>query len=168
MGDGDTLSLGDTDVGIVATPGHTTGMVSLHVGDTLLTGDGLFARGVPRPDLQEGAEGAEEYARELHRTLTERLARFDDETLVAPGHFTPGDAPGVDDTHTARLGDLRESLSVFTEDRETFVERVLSDVPPRPANFERIIETNLGREALADDEAFEVELGPNNCAAAAD
>lgn len=166
--DGDTLSLGETDVEVVATPGHTTGMVSLHVGDTLLTGDGLFARGVPRPDLQEGDEGAEEYARELHRTLTERLARFDDDTLVAPGHFTPGDTPGADGTHTARLGALRESLSAFSEDREPFVERVLSDMPPRPANFERIIETNLGRETLADDEAFEVELGPNNCAAAAD
>jgi glyoxylase-like metal-dependent hydrolase (beta-lactamase superfamily II) len=143
-------------------------MVALRVGDTLLTGDGLFARGVPRPDLQEGAEGAEAYARELHRTLTERLARFDDDTLVAPGHYTPGDTPAADGTHTARLGDLRGSLAAFSEDREAFVERVLADVPPRPANFEEIIEVNLGRAELDDDRAFEVELGPNNCAAAAD
>ncbi|MFC7229075.1 MBL fold metallo-hydrolase [Salinirubellus salinus] len=168
VGDGDTLRIGETEVEVVATPGHTTGMVSLRVGEVLLTGDGLFARGVPRPDLQEGAEGAEEYARELHRTLTERLARFDDGTLVAPGHYTPGDVPSADGSYTARLGDLRESLSVFSEDREAFVERVLADVPPRPANFEEIIEANLGRAELAADEAFEVELGPNNCAAAAD
>jgi glyoxylase-like metal-dependent hydrolase (beta-lactamase superfamily II) len=166
--DGDALHVGDVNLEVVATPGHTTGMVSLQVGDTLLTGDGLFAHGVPRPDLQEGDDGAPEYARELHRTLTERLARFGDDTLVAPGHYTPGDAPAVDGTYTARLGDLRESLSVFSEDRETFIERVLTDVPPRPANFETIIATNLGRETLDEDEAFEVELGPNNCAAAAD
>ena len=166
--DRDTLSVGDCNVEVVETPGHTTGMVSLRAGHTLLTGDTLFARGVPRPDLQEGDDGAAEYARELHRTLTERLARFDDGTLVAPGHYTPGDRPAGDGTYTARLGDLRESLAVFSEDRETFVDRVLSDMPPRPANFAEIIETNLGRAELDDDRAFEVELGPNNCAAAAD
>ena len=168
VADGDTLAVGDSEIAVIETPGHTTGMVSLRVGDTLLTGDTLFARGVPRPDLQEGDDGAAEYARELHRTLTERLARFDDEVLVAPGHHTPGDGPAADGSHTARIGDLREALAVFSEDRETFVERVLSDMPPRPANFAEIIEANLGRAELDDDRAFEVELGPNNCAAAAD
>jgi hypothetical protein len=38
-------------------------------------------------------------------------------------------------------------------------------MPPRPNNFERIIETNLGRTDATDEEAFEWELGPNNCAA---
>jgi thiosulfate/3-mercaptopyruvate sulfurtransferase len=165
--DGDRLALGGgVEVEAVATPGHTTGMVSLTVGDALLTGDTLFAHGVPRPDLQEGDSGAPEYARELHRTLTERLARFDDDTLVAPGHYTPGES-AVEGSYTARLGDLRESLRVFSEPRESFVERVLADSPPRPANFETIIEANLGRETLDDETAFEVELGPNNCAAAA-
>ncbi len=168
VADGDRLEVGDATVDVHETPGHTTGMVSLRVGDTLLTGDTLFAPGVPRPDLQEGDEGAAEYARELHRTLTERFERFEDEVLVAPGHFTPGGSPAEDGTYTARLGDLRASLSVFSLDREAFTERVLADMPPRPANFETIIATNLGRETLSDDDAFEAELGPNNCAAAAD
>ena len=168
VSEGDTLRVGETVIEVHETPGHTTGMVSLRVGETLLTGDTLFAPGVPRPDLQEGDEGAPEYARELHRTLTERFERFEDDVLVAPGHFTPGWPPAEDGTYTARLGDLRESLSVFSLDREAFVERVLADMPPRPANYETIIETNLGRETLSDDDAFEAELGPNNCAAAAD
>jgi hypothetical protein len=41
-------------------------------------------------------------------------------------------------------------------------------MPPRPANHETIIAVNLGRETAADDVAFELELGPNNCAATAD
>ncbi len=41
-------------------------------------------------------------------------------------------------------------------------------MPPRPNNYEAIIATNLGRASVDDDEAFELELGPNNCAAAAD
>jgi glyoxylase-like metal-dependent hydrolase (beta-lactamase superfamily II) len=168
VADGDRLAVGDATVGVHETPGHTTGMVSLRVGDTLLTGDTLFAPGVPRPDLQEGDEAAPAYARELHRTLAERFERFGDDVLVAPGHFTPGQPPAEDGTYTARLGDLRESLSVFSLDREAFVERVLADAPPRPANFETVIATNLGRETLSAEDAFEVELGPNNCAASAD
>jgi thiosulfate/3-mercaptopyruvate sulfurtransferase len=167
VSDSDTLAVGDCEVEVIETPGHTTGMVSLLVEDHLLTGDTLFAHGVPRPDLQESDAGAPEYARELHRTLTERLTRFDGDTLVAPGHYTPGER-AVDGAHVARLGDLRESLAVFSMDREAFVERVLDDMPPRPANFEEIIETNLGRADLDDERAFEVELGPNNCAASAD
>jgi hypothetical protein len=49
-------------------------------------------------------------------------------------------------------------------DEDEFVDYVLSDMPPRPANYEEIIETNLGRTDVDDAEAFELELGPNNCA----
>jgi thiosulfate/3-mercaptopyruvate sulfurtransferase len=164
---GDVIQVGKTAIEIVATPGHTTGMISLLVGETLLTGDGLFVDGVPRPDLQESDEGAVEYARDLHRTCTERLAQFDDETLIAPGHYTPGKG-AIDGATTARLGELRDSMMVFDADREFFVDRVLASMPPQPANFERIIATNLGQTALSDDQAFEVELGPNNCATTAD
>jgi len=38
-------------------------------------------------------------------------------------------------------------------------------MPPRPANYEDIIATNLGQQEADDEEAFELELGPNNCAA---
>jgi len=37
-------------------------------------------------------------------------------------------------------------------------------MPPRPENYEDIIATNLGQRAL-DDDAAELERGPNNCAA---
>jgi hypothetical protein len=53
-------------------------------------------------------------------------------------------------------------------EEEAFVELVLSDMPPRPSNYERIIATNLGQEEIDDGEAFELELGPNNCAASRD
>jgi hypothetical protein len=38
-------------------------------------------------------------------------------------------------------------------------------MPPRPANYEDIIATNMGQQSADDEEAFELELGPNNCAA---
>lgn len=168
VADGDRIDLGDHTVEVRSTPGHTTGAVSLLVDDLLLSGDSLFLDGAPRPDLQKGDESAPEFARTLHETLTERLAPLPDETVVAPGHVPPGTEPADDSTYTARLGDLRERLSVFSESRETFVERVLGSMGAPPANFERIIAANLGRETVADDDAFELELGPNNCAVTAD
>ncbi|MFC7176569.1 MBL fold metallo-hydrolase [Halosegnis marinus] len=167
LADGDAIGLGDTEIAVLATPGHTTGMVSLRVGDVLLCGDTLFVDGVPRPDLESGDDAAE-HARDLHRTLTERLAPLPDDTVVAPGHYGEGAERAPDGTYTAPLGDLRERLWPFGTDRESFVARVLEGLGPRPANDERIVAVNLGREAAADDEAFELELGPNNCAASAD
>ncbi|WP_458189604.1 MBL fold metallo-hydrolase [Haladaptatus sp. NG-WS-4] len=167
--DGDTLSVGDVEIEARHTPGHTSGMTSYLIdGSVLLTGDGLFTESVARPDLEEGAAGAPEAARELHRTLHERIFALPDETTIAPGHFGPGATPADDGTYTARLGALRESMAVLSMERDEFVEFILSDMPPRPANFEDIIAVNLGQRDVDDERAFELELGPNNCAATAD
>ncbi len=165
VADGEALPLGGTALRAVALPGHTTGTTGVAVGDLLLTGDSLFVESVARPDLEAGDEGAPELARELYRTLTERLAAFDDATTVAPGHYGPGSTPREGGGYAATLGELRASLWAFDVDETTFVERVCGDMPPRPANFERIIAANLGTEAPDDETAFELELGPNNCAA---
>jgi glyoxylase-like metal-dependent hydrolase (beta-lactamase superfamily II) len=165
LADGDRVPVGDAELEAVALPGHTTGMMGFSVGDALLTGDSLFLDGVARPDL-EVADAADraDLARTLHGTLTERLAGFDDDTLVAPGHVS-GTTPGSEAGHTARLGDLRDRLAVFDTEADEFVDRVLSDLPPPPANAERIVAINTGTEDADDETAFELELGPNNCAA---
>jgi glyoxylase-like metal-dependent hydrolase (beta-lactamase superfamily II)/rhodanese-related sulfurtransferase len=165
VGDGDVLSVGDAAVEVHATPGHTSGMTSYLVDDgVLLTGDGLFTESVARPDLEEGDEGAPDAARQLYDTLQSILALPDD-TVVAPAHFSDAAAPADDGTYTALLGDLAQRMDALSLDREAFVEFVLADMPPRPANFEEIIATNLGQQDVDDDTAFELELGPNNCAA---
>ncbi|MFC6838090.1 MBL fold metallo-hydrolase [Halomarina ordinaria] len=170
VADGDVLSIGDVEVDVLHTPGHTSGMTSYLVdGSVLLTGDGLFTESVARPDL-EGAdeEAARAAAGELHETLQSTVLSLDDDVLVAPAHFSDAATARADGTHTARLGDLVERMDALSMDRESFVEFILSDMPPRPANYEEIIATNLGRRDTADEEAFELELGPNNCAASSD
>jgi glyoxylase-like metal-dependent hydrolase (beta-lactamase superfamily II) len=126
----------------------------------LLTGDSLFLDGVARPDLQEDAD-PETQARDLYTTLTERLSEFPDDTPIAPGHTDAGVDEGAE---TAPLGALRERLPVFGMDEAAFVEHV-TRVGADPANADRIVAINLGHESVDDDEAFELELGPNNCAA---
>lgn len=164
--DGETIAVGGATLFVHATPGHTSGMTTYRVDDELaLTGDTLFIDSVARPDLEEGDAGARAAAEQLHETLHERLLTLSGETLVAPAHFGSTTEPRPDDAYLASLDNLHDELDLLGLDQETFVERVLKDMPPRPANYEDIIATNLGRASADDDEAFTMELGPNNCAA---
>ncbi|MUV61331.1 MBL fold metallo-hydrolase [Halobacterium sp. CBA1126] len=162
--DGDTLSVGDVEIETIATPGHTTGMTAYKVGDVLFTGDGLFTESVARPDLED-PEAAKDAARTLYESLQEQILPLPDETVVAPAHFSDAATPNDDGTYTAELGDLVERMDALTMDEDEFVEFIVSDMPPQPANYEDIIATNLGQQSPDDEEAFELELGPNNCAA---
>jgi len=164
--DGDVVRVGEHELAVLATPGHTTGSISLVLDDVVFTGDSLFLDGAPRPDLERGADGARELSETLHETLTDRFAPLPDDAIVAPGHYVPGRAPATDGSYAATLGDLRDRLAAFSEDRTAFVERVMDSMGARPANFERVVTVNLGRESVSDEEAFELELGPNNCAVA--
>ncbi|WP_455449501.1 MBL fold metallo-hydrolase [Natrinema thermotolerans] len=164
--DGDQFQVGDATIETIATPGHTTGMTSYLLDASLLaTGDGLFIESVARPDLEEGDDGAPDAARTLYESLQERVLTLPDETLIGGAHFSDSAVPADDGTYTAPIGDLVEEMDALTLDEDEFVELILSDMPPRPANYEAIIATNLGQQAADDEEAFELELGPNNCAA---
>ncbi|WP_231186984.1 MBL fold metallo-hydrolase [Haladaptatus sp. DYF46] len=166
--DGETLELGETEIEVLHTPGHTTEMTSYRVGGVLFTGDGLFTESVARPDLEEGDDGAPEAAGTLYDTLQDRVLSLPDDTVVAPAHFGDSATAAEDGTYTSTVGELRDSMAVLSMDRGEFVEFVLSDMPPRPSNYEDIIATNLGQRHTDDEEAFELELGPNNCAASQD
>ncbi|KAA9395809.1 MBL fold metallo-hydrolase [Haloarcula sp. CBA1130] len=164
--DGDTFQVGDATIETVSTPGHTTGMTSYLVdGSLLATGDGLFIESVARPDLEEGDDGAPDAARMLYESLQERVLTLPEDTLIGGAHFSDAAEPAEDGTYTAPLGELIAEMDALTMDEDDFVELILSDMPPRPANYEEIIATNLGQNAVDDEEAFTLELGPNNCAA---
>lgn len=71
------------------------------------------------------------------------------------------------DPSPARLGTVRERLPAFSMSADEFVDHVLANLGDRPANHERIVAINLGRAAPRAGEAFELELGPSNCAVGA-
>jgi glyoxylase-like metal-dependent hydrolase (beta-lactamase superfamily II)/rhodanese-related sulfurtransferase len=164
---GDAIAVGKTEIEVLHTPGHTSGMSSYRVGNVLFAGDGLFTESVARPDLEEGAEGAADAAGELYDTLQNTILELPDDTIVVPGHFSDS-AEAENGTYTARLGDLKARMSALGMTREEFVEFIQSDMPPRPSNYKEIIATNLGQRETTDEKAFELEQGPNNCAASQD
>ncbi|MDJ1434320.1 MBL fold metallo-hydrolase [Halostagnicola sp. A-GB9-2] len=164
--DGDEFQIGDATMETIYTPGHTSGMTSYLIDDELLaTGDGLFVESVARPDLEEGDDGAPEAASQLYESLQERVLTLPDQTLIGGAHFSDAAEPAEDGTYTALIGQLEDEMDALTIEEDEFAELILSDMPPRPANYEDIIPTNLGQQEVDDEGAFELELGPNNCAA---
>ena len=79
VGDGVVFPLGNLEVRIIHTPGHTQDSICLQVGDALFTGDTLFVGKVGGTDL--GTQAEEEY-----RSLHEKLMALPENTRVFPGH----------------------------------------------------------------------------------
>ena len=164
VGDGGALELGEGTLTALHAPGHTSEMTLFEFGDVLFSADTLFLDGIGRPDLEAGSDGARSLADSLYATLHDRVGSLPGETLVAPGHVRSGTPRASDGTFTAPLSAVRDSVSLLSLDRGSFVTRVADDLPPRPANYEEIVSVNLGRETVDSETAFELELGPNNCA----
>ncbi len=80
--DGDFLKLGDQNIKIIHTPGHTRGCVCLQLGGSLFTGDTLFKGSIGRTDLYGGGD-------DIIDSIREKLIRLDDNTRVFPGHGAP-------------------------------------------------------------------------------
>ncbi|MUV60998.1 MBL fold metallo-hydrolase [Halobacterium sp. CBA1126] len=163
VGDGEALGVGHRELVVRRAPGHTTELVVLEWGEYLLSADCLFLDGVGRPDLEDAGR-ARELAGRQYDTLHDRLFAYPDDTRVLPGHVEAStERRGPDGGFARALGAVREELDVTDLSREAFVERLTTDLPPRPANYEEIVAANLGERAV-DDEALELERGPNNCA----
>jgi glyoxylase-like metal-dependent hydrolase (beta-lactamase superfamily II)/rhodanese-related sulfurtransferase len=159
---GTRLLDGPADVRVVALPGHTSDNVGVLIDDrALVAGDSLFAQGVARPDLEVGDEDVTDAARMLFHTLHERVLSLPDPTLVLPCHYPGGRVSGP---ITTTVGAARRGLKLLSLDEREFVDAVVSDLPPRPANHRSIIEVNLGEDTVS--ESAQLEIGANSCAAA--
>ncbi len=77
--DGEIIALGNAQVKVVHTPGHTRGSVCYLCGDDLITGDTLFADGYGRCDLYGGDWGA-------LCTSLRRLTTLSPTLRIYPGH----------------------------------------------------------------------------------
>jgi len=76
---GDIIKLGETEIKILHTPGHTPGSACYQLGDDLITGDTMFVFGCGRCDLTGGDPEV------MHDTLR-KLGKLPSSTLIHPGH----------------------------------------------------------------------------------
>ena len=78
--DEDIIKIGDIDLKILHTPGHTPGSICLYYDGVVFTGDTLFFDGVGRCDFPYASENL------LLKSIRERLLKLADSVLVLPGH----------------------------------------------------------------------------------
>ena len=80
--DGEKIEVGELQLIVMHTPGHTEGSISLYweAENAVFTGDTLFAGSVGRTDLP-GAS-----LQKLLKSLNDKLLKLPDETIVYPGH----------------------------------------------------------------------------------
>jgi glyoxylase-like metal-dependent hydrolase (beta-lactamase superfamily II) len=103
---GDRVTVGEIEVELRHTPGHTPGSQCFWVRasqhddhGSLVAGDTLFLQGCGRVDLPGGDVD------EMYRTLSERLSTLPGETVLLPGHAYGG--------HQAALSEVRRSNSAL-------------------------------------------------------
>ena len=77
-----SLKLGESDLHVLFTPGHTQGSISLYLPQEskLIAGDTLFRDSIGRTDLP-GGDG-----RQILSSIKTKLLVLPDETVVIPGH----------------------------------------------------------------------------------
>jgi glyoxylase-like metal-dependent hydrolase (beta-lactamase superfamily II) len=164
--DGDSLRVGSSVVEVVAlaTPGHTPGSSSLLVdGRYFLSGDTIFVESVGRPDL---GGHAPEWAKDLFDTLYARLGALGDEVLVLPAHYSSPAEIREGGLVAERLGRIRAENEAFhVTDEAQFVDYILSDLPVQPESYGTMRLVNRGEVAVDAEQAFELEIGANQCAA---
>jgi len=151
LAEGEIIEVGNVAVQVIHTPGHTPDSLCLAVIDKrrspepwfVLTGDTLFVGSIGRPDL---AGKGEEWAAALFDSLQAKLLTLPDAVEIFPGH-TAGSVcgAGISGKPSSTLGfERRCNPALSMTSKAEFVSHILSDIPPRPAEMERIVAANLG------------------------
>jgi len=145
--DGDRIEFGDVRLEILETPGHTPEGISILVYDlaknreqplAVLTGDTLFIGDVGRPDLLASiGVTADELSDMLYDSLTNKLMKLPDATLVYPAHGA-GSMCGknLSKETVSTIGEQKKfNYALQPMSREEFKRIVTAEQPEAPAYF---------------------------------
>ncbi len=130
--DGDVLKIGEQEIKVLHTPGHTNGDVSYLIDGAVFTGDALLIRACGRTDFQQGDSET------LYHSITQKLFTLPDETLVYPGHDYDGftaSTIGEEKALNPRLGNNKS--------KEEFMEIMDNMNLPRPKRMDVAVPGNL-------------------------
>lgn len=147
--DGEVLTIGNVTATVMHTPGHTADSICLLVSDNrrssepwfLITGHTLFVGSAGRPDLR-GQE--EKMGGLLHDSLFNKI-------LTLPGHVEiyPGAqagsvcGAGLSAKPVSTIAFEKRFNTSLNEDKDAFIQSILAELPPEPANMKKIIQQNI-------------------------
>ncbi|WP_462419661.1 MBL fold metallo-hydrolase [Salinicoccus sp. Marseille-QA3877] len=169
--DGDTINVGNVELRVMHTPGHTpesiTFILTDHGGGStepmgMFTGDFLFVGDIGRPDLLEEAAKMEGTtglgAKEMFQSL-KKLKDYPDFLQIWPGHGAGspcGKALGAVPLST--LGYERQNnWALKTDHEEEFIKELVSDQTEPPTHFAHMKKVN--KEGLPEFKLKEVRVG---------
>ena len=149
--DGEVVELGNTFVTAIATPGHAPAHHAYALADLrretdepwlVFSGDSLLIGDVGRPDLHVAGD-AHGQARLLHASLR-RLLELRDYVVLYPSHYAGSVCGrGLSGNPFSSIGFERAHNPLLAlADPDAFVDALVADMPPRPAEQERIVGAN--------------------------
>jgi glyoxylase-like metal-dependent hydrolase (beta-lactamase superfamily II) len=159
LADGEVVTLGNTVLQGVATPGHALAHHAYLVTDhrraeepwLVLTGDALLVGDAGRPDLHaHGEHTVDEMARALYRSLTERLLALPDHLPLFPAHYSGSVCGrGLSGNPSSTIGfERRHNAALQLASEDAFVEALLRDMPAPPEQQAAIVAANRSGRAF--------------------
>ena len=151
--DGEEFPLGDGNITLLHTPGHTmessSYLITNEEGESpyILTGDCLFIGDVGRPDLavKSGTITEKDLAGFLFESLRNKIMTLPDDIIVYPNHGA-GSACGKNMSSETfdTLGNQKKTNYALRADmtKEEFVEEVTSGLKPPPQYFPNNVRMN--------------------------
>ncbi len=147
--DGQLLDIGNVEIRVLHTPGHTPDSICLLVSDKrrgeapwfVVTGDTLFVGAAGRPDLL-GRE--REMAAQLYDSLHGKLLALPAEVELFPGHQAGSVCgAGLSGKPSSTIGFEKRWNAGLALGKEAFIDNLLKDIPPRPAGMDQIVAANI-------------------------
>lgn len=80
INDNDIIKLGNLEIRVIHTPGHTQGGVCFYVDENLFSGDTIFRESVGRCDLPDGNFS------QIVESIENRIFTLPENTIIYPGH----------------------------------------------------------------------------------
>ena len=142
------LDLGNVSIHVLHTPGHTPESICLLITDKtrgpepwfLLTGDTLFVGAIGRPDLPGNVK---ESAAQLYESLHQKILVLPETLEIYPAHFSGSlCGAGMSGKPMSTLAFEKRWNPTLALDRGSFIEKMASTSPPKPAEMEAVLRAN--------------------------
>ena len=93
------------------------------------------------------------------------METLDENIIILPAHFASENEKNEKGIVCETLGKLGERNSLVTiNNSDEFVDKIISNLPPQPENYNQIRQINSEVEKPSFEDQQETEFGPNNCA----
>ena len=166
--DGERFELGDVEIQVLHTPGHTMESSTYLLIDeneknhAIFTGDTLFIGDVGRPDLAVKSDlTQEDLAGLLYESLQNKILPLEDEVVVYPGHGAGSQCgKNLSKETVSTIGEQRKyNYALQPMSKEQFVEVVTDGIAAPPAYFPE--NARINREGYQNiDEVLKRNLNP--------